>query len=150
MKRLAFLLAFLLTGCLALPTAEPTVTASPPQILSSEENPYLPKIEDVGMIRAGVVLTAIQLSERVDLDPTRVQIHFLGSMPSTCNELRLVVKPPDVKYRVYIEAYSMTNPGAKCESVFQQFETDILLGVYSPGRYTIWVNDTYVGDFSSY
>jgi len=149
-KRLAFLLALLLSSCIRQPTPEPTSTPRAPQVLSAEDNPYAPKIEDVGLVRAGIILTSIHLSERTDLNPARIQINFLGSMPRTCNEFRLQVTPPDKEYRIFIEAYSMTDPETKCENVFQQFETDILLGAYSPGRYTIWVNNEYVGDFVSY
>jgi len=150
MKRFALLFVFFLGACLPQPTPEPTRAVSAPRILSVEDNPYAPKIEDVQMIRAGILLTAIQLSERTDLDPSRIQVNFLGSMPSVCNELRMEVNPPDAEYRIHIEAYSLTDPNLKCENVFQQFETDILLGVYSPGRYTIWVNGNFVGDFVSY
>jgi hypothetical protein len=149
-KKLIFLLAFLLGACFARPTPEPTPTARAPQILSAEENPYAPKNEDMKLIRAGVILTSIHLSERIDLDPARVEVGFLGSMPSVCNDLRLQIEPPDKEYRIFIEAYSVADPNINCENVFQQFETSILLGVYSPGRYLVLVNNQYVGDFISY
>lgn len=150
MKRLTLLLTFFLAACFAPPAPAATVTPRQPQALSPEENPYAPQAEDVKMLRAGVILTSIQLSERTDLDPARVQVNFLGSMPSVCNALRLDVRPPDAEYRVRIEAYSLIDPQINCENVFQQFETMILLGAYSPGRYAVWVNDEYVGDFVAY
>jgi hypothetical protein len=149
-KKLLCLVVFLLSGCLALPTPEPTATVRAPQMLSPEENPYAPQLEDVKLIRAGIILTSINLSERTDLNPARIGINLLGSMPSTCNQLRLQVNPPDKEYRIYVEAYSLIDPKKKCENVFQQFETNIMLGVYAPGRYTIWVNDVFIGDFTSY
>jgi hypothetical protein len=149
-KRLTLLLAFLLSACLAQPTPEPTVTPRTPQILRMENNPYAPQLDDVRKVRAGIIITAVNLSERTDLNPSRIQVNFLGSMPSTCSELRLEVKPPNMEYQLHIAAYSLTDTQAKCENVFQQFETNILLGVYSPGRYYIWVNGEYIGDFVSY
>ncbi len=131
-------------------TPQPTLTPVAPQVISAEENPYAPQIGDEKKILAGVIVTAVNLSERVELNPARVQVNFLGSMPSVCNELRLQVNPPDMEYRIVIEAYSLSDPNINCENVFQQFETNILLGVYSPGRYFIWVNDEYIGDFILY
>jgi len=150
MKRLALLFIFLLSGCLAQPTPAPTITISAPMILSAEENPRAPHPGDEKFNREGVIITSVNLIARVDLNPTRIQINPSGSMPSTCGDLRLQVKPPDADYRIFIEAYSLTDPKKKCENVFQQFETNILLGVYSPGRYTIWVNENLIGDFVAY
>lgn len=150
MKKLIVLFAFGLSACLAQPTPEPTSTVSAPQILRMEENAHASQIEDVKKIRAGIIITAVNLSERTELNPSRIQVNFLGSMPSVCNELRIQVKPPDMEYRIFVEVYSLTDPQVNCENVFQQFETNILLGVYSPGRYFIWVNDNYIGDFVSY
>lgn len=73
-----------------------------------------------------------------------------GYMPSVCNELRIKVNPPDENFRIFIEVYSLIDPTIKCEDVFQQFETSILFGEYSSGRYTVWVNEGLVGDFVSY
>ena len=150
MKRLIFLLAFLLSGCLAQPAPAPTSTPAAPFTITAEENPRAPQPGDDQLNREYVILTSINLIERIDLDPARVQITFSGSMPGVCNELRLQVAPPDKEYRIAIDAYSMADPKIKCENVFQQFETTILLGVYSPGRYAVWVNAEYVGDFVTY
>ena len=150
MKKLVVLLAFVLSACAALPTPETTVTPRAPQVLRMEDNPHAPQIEDVKKVRAGVVITAVNLSERVDLNPARIEVNFLGSMPSTCNDLRLEVSPPNKEYQIHIAAYSLIDPNTNCENVFQQFETQILLGAYSPGRYFIWVNDQYIGDFVAY
>jgi hypothetical protein len=46
--------------------------------------------------------------------------------------------------------YSLMNPDINCDNVFQQFEADVLLGVYSPGRYTVWINNGLIGDFIIY
>ena len=144
------LLASLLSGCLVMPTPVPTNTTSAPYALSAEENLYAPKPEDDQLNRAEVILTSINLSEQTNLNPVRVDINFLGSMPSVCNELRIQISPPEKDFRINIEVYSVTDPKINCENVFQQFETNILLGVYSPGRYTVWVNNEFVGDFVSY
>jgi len=88
--------------------------------------------------------------ERFDLDPFRVQLNVSGSVPSVCNELRIDVAPPNANYQIFIEVYSLISKNINCDNVFQQFEANLLLGVYSDGRYTVWVNDRYAGDFITY
>ena len=151
MKRIALLFSILLlSACLPQPAIEPTPTADIPLLLKQEENPYAPQVEDLSKQQAGVILTSLNLSERSDLNPIRAELNILGSMPSVCNELRVKFNPPDETYKVDIEIYSLVNPNVNCDNVFQQFKTTILLGLYSQGQYTVWVNDAYVGDFTSY
>ena len=151
MKRTLFLLQILITSaCAAKPTPEPTPTASAPYVLKQEENPYAPKPEDLSLKQDGVILTSTSLSERFDLTPIRAELHVLGSMPSVCSELRIKVNPPNIKYQISIEIYSVADSKLKCENVFQQVDTTILLGAYSAGQYTIWINENYVGDIVSY
>jgi len=150
MKRTIFLfLVLMLSACVAQPTQEPTPTISAPFVLKQEENPYAPKLEDLNLKQDGVLLTSLDLSERFDLTPIRAEFHILGSMPSTCSLLRIKINPPNAKYQISIEIYSIS-PTRICGNVFQQIDTVILLGVYSVGQYTIWVNDGYVGEMVSY
>ncbi|MBI2333295.1 MAG: hypothetical protein HYU84_14260 [Chloroflexi bacterium] len=145
-----FLFAVLLGACIAAPTAEPTPTAAPPYRITSDENPFEPKLEDVGWQIASVTITSVDFSERYDFTPPRAVLGLVGYMPSVCNELRVEISPPDEEYNVFIEVYSLVNPNIQCDNVFQQFETSILLGTYSPGRYYVWINDSLAGDFVSY
>jgi hypothetical protein len=151
MKKFGFLcFVMVLSSCFAQPSPEPTPTTSGPLVIRPEENPYAPKLEDQKTTKAGVVLTSLDLSERGDATPLRSELTILGSMPSVCNEVRVKVDPPDNAYRIYIEIYSIVNPNLNCENVFQQFEITILLGEYSAGQYSIWVNNELVGDIVSY
>ena len=151
MKKVALLCCvFLLGACLAQPTPVPTAIVSAPFVIKQEENPYPPQPADVGERQDLVILTSLNLSERTDLTPLQNEFRVLGSMPSTCNELRIKVNPPNNAYQIFIEIYSVVDPNLKCENVFQQFDASLLLGAYSAGRYTIWANDSFVGDFISY
>jgi len=151
MKRTLFLLLILITSaCAAKPTPEPTPTASAPYVLKQEENPYAPKPEDLSLKQDGVILTSTSLSERFDLTPIRAELHVLGSMPNVCSELRIKVNPPNIKYQISIEIYSVSDSKLKCENVFQQVDTTILLGAYSAGQYSVWVNESFVGSIASY
>ena len=151
MKRLFSLLTiFLLSSCTVAPTPEPTPTASLPYRITPDENPYEPKLEDVGQQIASVTITSVDLAEIYDYSPPRTALGLIGYMPSVCNELRVDIAPPDENFNVFIEVYSLVNPDIECDNVFQQFEVRILLGTYSPGRYYVWINDAPVGDFVSY
>lgn len=151
MKNIPLILLFsMVAACISIPTAEPTATASPPYRITADENPFAPKLEDVGWQVATVTLTSISLMEKYEFSPPRAAISLVGYMPSVCNELRVNINPPTENYRIAVEVYSLINPDIQCDNVFQQFETTILLGTYSPGRYTIWVNGGQIGDFVSY
>jgi hypothetical protein len=149
-KTLFLLLILILSACAAQPTQEPTPTISVPYVLKQGENPYAPKDGDLSLKQDGVILTSLSLSERYDLTPTRAELHIFGSMPSVCSELRIKVNPPNIDYQISIEIYSVADPKLNCENVFQQVDTSILLGAYSEGQYTVWVNENLVGSIASY
>jgi hypothetical protein len=151
MKNYLWLLSiFILSACIPQPTLEPTPTNIAPLLITKEENPYEPHPEDLNMIQAGVILTSLDLSEVADTSPLRTELTVLGSMPSVCNELRINVNPPDENYQIAIDIYSIIDPTISCDNVFQQFEANIVLGEYSAGQYSIWVNGSFVGDMVSY
>jgi len=150
MKHIIYLfLLIVLSACLPYPTPQSPATIRAPFIIKSAENPYAPKSEDIKMRIGGVILTSLDIIEQTNILPNRVKLFILGSLPRTCNELRVEVSDPNAQYQIFISIYSLINPSVKCENVFQQFEAVILLGVYTEGRYTIWVNKKLVGDFVS-
>jgi hypothetical protein len=140
----------LLSACIAAPTPQPTATTALPSVLVSADNSFLPEPGDANLTQAGVELESINLVERVDMNPVRVEVDFIGSLPTTCNQLRMEVGLPNEQYQINIKIYSIVKPDPKCEQVLQQFSKSILLGVYSNGRYTVWVNGGLVGDFVVY
>lgn len=151
LKRGIFILPILiLTSCIAVPTPAPTSATAIPVRIVVEENPYRPQSKDVGLKLASAIVNNASLLERFDLDPFRVELKIAGSLPSVCNELRIDVAPPNESYQIFIEVYSLINTDIDCDNVFQQFEASLLLGVYSDGRYTVWVNEGFAGDFITY
>jgi hypothetical protein len=144
----ALCFTFLLSACVSTPEA--TATPALPYRITPDENIYVPKIEDVSLQIAGVTITSVSLSESYEYSPPRAILNILGYMPSVCNELRIEINPPDENYRVFVEVYSLINKDVNCDNVFQQFEANILLGYYSTGRYTVWINESLAGDFVSY
>lgn len=145
-----FCFALLLSACSGQPTPAPTPAISRPLVIRQEDNSYAPKPEDLGMQKAGVVLTSLDLFENAGISPVRTELAILGSTPSVCHELRIVVNPPDNDYQIFIEIYSIVDPKLNCDNVFQQFEASILFGEYSSGVYSIWANSRFVGTIVSY
>lgn len=145
-----FFLPIMASACISVPTAESTQTPTAPYRIAPDENPYEPDLQDAGRQVAAVTVTSVLLAEKYEYTPPLSAIVITGYMPSVCNELRIEISPPDELFRVFIEVYSLINPDIQCDNVFQQFEAEILLGIYSPGRYTVWVNDALAGDFVSY
>ena len=148
--RLLMLTILLLASCTTLPTPEPTATAVVPYRITPDENLFVPQLEDVNWQVATVTIMSVGLSEQYEFSPPRAMLTLVGYMPSVCNELRININPPDEDFNLYVDVYSLINPDVQCDNVFQQFETSILLGTYSPGRYAVWVNDVLMGDFVSY
>lgn len=149
-RKILLILSLLLGGCLPQNAQPPTPITGVPYLIHQEENPYAPRIEDVRLQQDNVILTSISLSERYDLTPIRAELHILGSMPSVCSEPRIKVNPPNEQYQISVEVYSVTDLKLNCENVFQQFKVNLLLGEYSPGQYTVWVNDNPAGSLTSY
>ena len=151
MKRVILILLTLVTNaCAAQPTQAPLPTAGDPYIIKQEDNPFAPRLDDLSLKQDGVILTSTSLSERYDLNPIRAELHVQGSMPSVCSELRIKINPPNNQYQIYIEIYDVADQKINCENVFQRFDTTILLGVYSPGQFTVLVNDSFAGSVASY
>lgn len=144
------ILAFLGVSCARLPSLSPTPTTAAPSIIIVEENPFRPRSSDAGLNLGGAIISNTHLVERFDLDPFRVELLISGSLPSVCNELRIQVSPPNGNYQIFVEVYSLINKEIDCDNVFQHIEANILLGVYSDGRYTVWVNEIFSGDFTTY
>jgi len=151
MKKIYWLiLTSLLSACITVPTPEPTPTSAPPSVLVSADNPYIPQSSDSNLTQGNVEVSSVSLIERVDLNPTRVEVNLIGSLPTTCSQLRMEVGLPNEQYQIDIKLYSVVKPDPKCEQVLQQFEASVLLGVYSNGRYTVSINGGLVGDFIVY
>jgi hypothetical protein len=143
-------IAIFISSCVSVPTPATTPTSEPPYRITPDENPFIPKLEDVSRQIATVNITNVVFSEQYEYSPPRAAIRFIGYMPSVCNELRIDISEPDEEFNVFIEVYSLINPDIQCDNVFQQFEASVLMGTYSPGRYYVWINGALAGDFVSY
>jgi len=80
--------------------------------------------------------------------PVQVMLSLKGTLSTPCHHLRAKVSQPDTENRIQVELYSLYDPNEICIQVLQQFETNIPLGSYPAGSYTVWLNDKQVGDFT--
>jgi NADPH-dependent ferric siderophore reductase len=76
-------------------------------------------------------------------------VDLKGSLPTPCNQPRMVVAPPDPQNRIALEAYSVIDPNRVCNQMVQPFEATITLGKLPQGHYTVWVNGEEIGEIDA-
>jgi len=116
-----------------------------PRPINSE---YLPQRDDGKLTRGNVYIDRSELLI-MESYPVQIALVLQGSLPTPCNQLRVIAKPPDEQNRIQVEVYSVIDPGQVCVQVLEPFETNIGLGSFPTGHYTLWVNAEQVGEFDS-
>lgn len=122
----------------AKPESSPTV---------QEPQPSLPpKNEDAALLRAPAY---VQFAELLLLEsyPPRVVLKLGGNLPTPCHQLRTEIKPPDAENRIAVDVYSVVDPAQICIQVLAAFESNLELGSFPAGHYSVWVNGKKVGEF---
>lgn len=161
MRQMAYILLAIgilaLAACtsLALQTATPgpdepvsppaSVEPSPGGIVTS--TPTTPNQEDSSLSRGEVFVDSAQLII-LESYPLQIKLAVAGNLPTPCHQLRSKVNAPDDQNRITVELYSLVDPLEICIQVLQSFETEIDLGSYPDGTYTVWLNETPVGEFT--
>jgi len=152
----SFLAATLVACNSNLPVAEPTANPSYPnatevtQQTSSDplNNSYLPEPGDSALSRGKVFIDSSDLLI-MESYPIQVALALKGSLPTPCNQLRVVANPPDGQNRIQVEVYSVVDPEQMCVQVLEPFEVNLNLGSFPTGHYTVLVNGEVVGKFDS-
>ena len=80
--------------------------------------------------------------------PVQVRLSLKGTLSTPCHHLRAKVSQPDAQNRIQVEVFSLYDPNEICIQMLQAFETNISLGSYSGGSYTVWLNGVQVGEFT--
>lgn len=128
----------------------PDATAKPePSPAVQEPQPSLPpKNEDAALLRASAY---VQSAELVSLEsyPPRVVLKLRGNLPTPCHQLRTEIKPPDAENRIEVDVYSVVDPDQICIQVLAAFESNLELGSFPAGHYSVWVNGKKVGEFDA-
>jgi hypothetical protein len=73
----------------------------------------------------------------------------MGSLPTPCHQLRVVIDEPDDQNQIQVQIYSLVDPNTVCIQVLETFDATIPLGSYASGSYTLFVNGEKVGDITS-
>lgn len=126
---------------------QPAVTD--PNLSETPGSPsYAPRPVDATFQRGTVFLGESQLILRESF-PVQVVLALGGELPTPCHQLRAIIEPPDAENKILVEAYTVVNPDLNCIQVLRPFQEMIELGTFPGGHYTVWVNETLIGEFDS-
>jgi hypothetical protein len=154
--KLAFLsfVAVFLASCGGNPvsTELPASTGAP--VMGSTQQPvpkplneeYLPEASDSNLTRGNVSIDSSDLL-RMESYPVQISLVLQGSLPTPCNQLRVIANPPDEQNRIQVEAYSVIDPTQVCVQVLEPLDAIISLGSFPTGHYSVWVNGKMIGEF---
>ena len=163
MKQLILILQAALIVSACAPTAPPvsdlatlppdTVATSPASTdQNTVETPvmpsYAPQPGDINFERGTLYHGESMLILRESF-PVQVVLGLGGELPTPCHQLRAIVNPPDTENKIVVEAYTVVNPELNCIQVLKPFQEMIELGTFPSGHYTVWVNETLIGEFDS-
>jgi hypothetical protein len=116
-----------------------------PRPINSE---YLPQRDDGNLTRGNVYIDHSELLI-MESYPVQIALMLQGSLPTPCNQLRVVARPPDEQNQIQVEAYSVSDPEQLCTQVLEPFDANIGLGSFPSGHYSVWVNGEMVGEFDA-
>lgn len=116
-----------------------------PRPINSE---YLPQRDDGKLTRGNVYIDRSELLI-MESYPVQIALVLQGSLPTPCNQLRVIAKPPDEQNRIQVEVYSVIDPGQVCVQVLEPFEANIGLGTFPTGRYAVWLNGEMISEFDA-
>jgi hypothetical protein len=114
---------------------------------SSQKSPLDPVENEDNMTRSQVLIDSSEVLQ-LESQPLQIVLHLKGSLPTPCHQLRAKLSEPDAENRINVEIYSLANPDTVCIQVLQAFESNIPLGSYAAGAYTVLVNGEKVGEFT--
>jgi hypothetical protein len=111
---------------------------------------YAPQTGDADLT-VGNALPDLQASDLLVLESYPVQINLVlrGDLPTPCNQLRIKVTPPDDQNRIQVQVYSVVDPNQLCTQVLEPYEALVSLGSFAGGKYSIYVNGEYLGEFEN-
>jgi hypothetical protein len=118
------------------------VTANP------MSQPHAPQPGDTALTRGAVYLDSEEIVV-MESYPVQITLVLKGSLPTPCNQLRVLASPPDEQNRIQVDVYSVIDPAKICAQVLEPFDTNVGLGSFPSGHYSVWVNGKSVGEFDS-
>ena len=98
-----------------------------------------PQDGDNSLTRGEVFLESTQLLTQ-ESNPLQYKLVVMGSLPTPCHQLRGEVAAPDATDKIVISIYSLSTPDQVCTQVLQPFVTNLSLGSFTKGSYTVELN----------
>lgn len=103
---------------------------------------------DEGYARGEFMIDQVELHPN-PTDPKQTDLIVSGSLPTSCNQPRIVVSEPDANNQINIEIYSVAPSDAICTQALSPWEGVMAtLGDLPAGTYNVVVNSQPVGEFS--
>ncbi len=81
--------------------------------------------------------------------PPQYVLHIVGNLPTPCHKLRARLSQPDEKNQIQVEVYSLVNPDEICTQVLSPFDSNISLGSYKTGKYSVLLNGQKVAEIDA-
>ena len=111
--------------------------------------PWQPASGDDKLIRGEAYITQSQILI-LESFPPQFMLNVEGALPTPCHELRVEILDPDEQNRIYVEVYSLSEPGEICVQVLESFDENVPLKGFPSGEYSVWVNGEEVGEINPY
>ena len=124
---------------LPTPTPEPLISPAPKTL------PLFPTPGSEG--NSGIYLEGVQISA-VENNPAQVMLNLTGSLPTPCHKPQVTVSAPDAQNVIQVLVTAPLDDRVTCIQVITPFEKSFKLGVFNPGAYQVWVNNTQIGGFT--
>jgi hypothetical protein len=131
-----------LVACASQPTATPAPV--PPQ----GNNPYAPQPGDEAMTRGDAeIISSSVLME--GSSPPQISVPLAYRLPTPCHQLRVSISQPDSQNRIKLDVYGLAPKDKPCNlmALNTPLETNIGLGSFLTGHYSVWVNGQQAGEF---
>lgn len=120
----------------------------PPAGDSGEGRPFAPQPGDSALTRDQAYVNESELIIAESFPP-QIFLRLSGALPTPCHQLRVAVGQPDAQGQIQIDVYSVVDPDRVCAQVLKDFNENVPLGSFPSGKYSVWVNGTMVGEFTS-
>ena len=75
----------------------------------------------------------------------KLLLSLQGNLPTPCHSLRVSVERKD--WHLSVRVYSVVDPQAMCIQKLQPFSTQVKIGPFSDGKYTVSINGKDAGTF---
>jgi hypothetical protein len=81
--------------------------------------------------------------------PPQYLLQIRGSLPTPCHYLRANLPEPDAQNLIDIEMYSLVDPNVTCTQVLEPFQTNLNLGSFPQGSYSVLLNGEQVAEIEA-